>query len=764
MKEESEMDETLTAPRERSWTRRLWSFAQPYTLGVMASVALSVTLLGLALYLPQIPRRLLDDAVAHHDRALVRHLIWLWFGLLAVQGAIAGVRMVISFVTGERIARDIRNRLQKKITQLDMKFFGERSPGDVLASAVSRIYHLRWFVLDGLPNIVLSLCQLVGVGFYLFYVNPKLAALGLIPTPALIFSTYLYMRFCGAPAVRADRSWSKLYNTLSRVIYGLREVQVSAQEEREIRRYERDSQEYVRHGTEYQVNYAVYSPLFGLITQLGTLAIWALGCVALIDHQMTIGQLTAFLGYLGYFYGPVTQLSGIAGQIVSARTAAERVLEILDAEVEVAPPPEPKHLEQLQGRIEFREVVFTYNGRENALDGVTLTIEPGEKIGLVGPSGSGKTTLANLVGYFYKPTKGEVCIDGVSLRDLDPTELRRQVAMVLQDPVIFPGTIAENIAYGRPEAPLEEIIDVAKKANAHEFIHKLPDGYDTQVGDRGLGLSGGQRQRISIARALLQDPRILVLDEPTSALDAESEALIQQALEGLMEGRTTIIIAHRLPTLKFTDRIVVMDKGRIVEAGSYEELMAQDGLFHKLWSLQMREGTVNGRFNSPAAQQAHVFDVEVLTVEAQLQAGDSSLELVQAGENVPVEVVCAQPVREREGNVILQRPDGKLYFLPHPDQLRDAASRDLLRQHLRTRYEWRYVTDVQHVRYKRNGRITFCVNLTDGDRDIFDVAGMAHLHRINGSLLATSTRGVRYYMELKTCSREVRQKIEGLTI
>jgi ABC-type transport system involved in Fe-S cluster assembly fused permease/ATPase subunit len=572
------------------------------------------------------------------------------------------------------------------------------------------------------------------------------------------------MRVCGGPAVRADRSWSRLYNTLSRVIYGLREVQISAQEEREIERYHRDSERYVRYGTEYQINYAVYGPTFGLITQIGTLAIWGLGCLALIQHHLTIGEMTAFLGYLGYFYGPVTQLSNIAGQIVSARTAAERVFEVLDAEVEVAAPTEPQHLGTLKGRIEFRDVVFSYNGRENALDGINLTIEPGEKIGLVGLSGCGKTTLANLVGYFYKPTRGEVHIDGVNLRDIDPTELRRQVAMVLQDPVIFPGTIAENIAYGRPDASLDAIIDVAKKANAHEFISKMSDSYDTQVGDRGLGLSGGQRQRISIARALLQDPRILVLDEPTAALDAESEALIQQALEGLMEGRTTIIIAHRLPTLRFTDRIVVLEKGRVEEQGSYDELMAQDGLFHKLWNLQMRENTVNGRFtDGPAARQS-VFDVELLTFDARLREDGDTLTLEHGGQTFPVEVVCAQPVRAQEHNVILQGPDGKLYFLPRPDSLTDAASREVLHRSLDSRYPWRIVADVQHVRYKSNGRITFCVNLADGDRDIFDVAGMAHLHRINGSLLVTSTRGTRYYISTHTCPRPVRERLEGLTV
>ena len=758
------MDEALSETRRQSWAGRLWSFARPYRVGVIGSILLSVVLLGLALYLPQIPRRLLDDAVAHKNPFLIRHLVLLWFILLGMQGLLSGVRMVLSFLTGERIARDIRNRLQEKITRLDMKFFGERSPGDVLASAVSRIGHLRWFVLDGLPQIVLSLCQLVGVGFYLFYTDPKLAALGLIPTPALVFSTWLYMRICGGPAVRADRSWSRLYNTLARVIYGLREVQISAQEEREIERYHRDSEQYVRYGMEYQINYAIYGPTFGLITQIGSLAIWTFGCLSMIQQRLTIGEMMAFLGYLGYFYGPVTQLSNIAGQIVSARTAAERVFEVLDAEVEVSAPPEPHPLGILQGRIEFRDVVFSYNGRDNALDGINLTIEPGEKIGLVGLSGCGKTTLANLVGYFYKPTRGEVLIDGVNLRDIDPTELRRQVAMVLQDPVIFPGTIAENIAYGCPEASLEAIIDVAKKANAHEFIHKMPDAYDTQVGDRGLGLSGGQRQRISIARALLQDPRILILDEPTAALDAESEAMIQQALEGLMEGRTTIIIAHRLPTLRFTDRIIVMEKGRIAEEGPYEELMARKGLFYKLWTLQMRENTLNGHFlDGPAAPQ-NLFDVEMLTVEARLREEGSQLTLEHHGWTFPVEVACAQPVRAQEHNVILQGPEGKLYFLPRPDSLTDPVSREVLHRYLNARYPWRIVADVQHVRYKSNGRITFCVNLADGDRDIFDVAGMAHLHRVNDYLLVTSTRGTRYFISTHTCPRPVREKLEGLTV
>jgi len=333
--------------------------------------------------------------------------------------------------------------------------------------------------------------------------------------------------------------------------------------------------------------WSLFSPSVTLLTEAGLLVVWAFGIWQVSKDQITVGVLTAFLAYITRFYTRLDSMSRIVSTTQRAAAGAKRLFDILDHVSSVPEPANPLRLPEVKGRIELRDVAFRY-GNRSVLRGVDLAIEPGEMIGLVGHSGSGKTTLVNLICRFYDVTEGAIRLDGADIRTLAVADYRRNIGLVLQEPFLFFGTIADNIAYGKPDATRQEIIAAARAAHAHEFILRLPQGYDSLVGERGQGLSGGERQRISIARALLIDPRMLILDEATSSVDTETEKEIQKALDNLVRGRTTIAIAHRLSTLRKADRLVVMDRGRIVEVGNHDDLMAREGAYYRLYQAQAR--------------------------------------------------------------------------------------------------------------------------------------------------------------------------------
>jgi ATP-binding cassette subfamily B protein len=332
---------------------------------------------------------------------------------------------------------------------------------------------------------------------------------------------------------------------------------------------------------------SLFLPGIAFITSTGSVILWWFGGNRVLENTLTLGELQAFISYMVMFYGPVRELSRLSDQLESAATTAERVFEILDTEPDVMDKPDAKDPGIVEGRVEFNNVSFTYDGFARILDRVSFHVEPGEMIGLVGHSGAGKSTLVNLISRFFDATDGQILIDGMPITDVQQKKLRAQIGVVLQDPLLFQGSIAQNIAYGRPDAGRAEIIAAARAANAHRFIMRFPDGYDTEVGERGGRLSGGERQRISIARALIGNPRILILDEATSSVDTQTEFEIQEALERLIANRTTFAIAHRLSTLKNADRLFVMDKGRIVEEGTHAALLdKEEGVYRKLVDMQ----------------------------------------------------------------------------------------------------------------------------------------------------------------------------------
>jgi ATP-binding cassette subfamily B protein len=407
----------------------------------------------------------------------------------------------------------------------------------------------------------------------LFYINPLLALVTLCPFPFIAWLTYRVRKTLRRNFAKENRAWGEMTSVLADAIPGIRVVKAFAQERREIDRFKESNNYVLRANDRVNTVWSFFKPMVTLLTDIGVLVIWGFSVWLIFQGKITVGVLTAFVAYISRFYARLESMIRMVSAIQRAAASAKRIFDVMDEQPMVVEPTDPIYPGKLNGKIEFRDVGFSY-GKRDVLQNVSLTIAPGEMIGFVGPSGAGKTTLVNLVCRFYDVCEGAILVDDMDIRDLSVAGYRENIGIVLQEPFLFYGTIAENIAYGRPEASRAEIIEAARAACAHDFIIRLPDGYDTLVGERGQLLSGGERQRISIARAILISPSILILDEATSSVDVETEKEIQQALENLIEGRTTVAVAHRLSTLKRADRIVVLENGEITGVGAHRDLLS----------------------------------------------------------------------------------------------------------------------------------------------------------------------------------------------
>ena len=548
---------------------------------------------------PLLTKTLVDNALTPGAdiAAAERTLALLVLGLLIVyilRGLITIFNGRVATRVGTEITHNTRRKLFQRLEQMSIDYYDRHQVGVLMARVSTDTGALEGFINQVTQGFVASLLRVAVVVVFMLRMSPFLTAITLIPAPFVILGTWFFWHRIHPKYYRFWDSNSKLAGLLNGVLSGIRLVKAYAQEPRELRRFDQQN-DYIRE-SQRDVGYSVstFSPIMSFTFSLGGLLVWLLGGRRVIEDQISLGTLMAFFGYLGMFYQPLTSLTLLSNWLSSFATAVQRIFEILDTTPQIQEAKAPVTLPRLDGKIEFDRVTFGYDPYNPILRDVSLTIEAGEMIGIVGRSGSGKTTLVNLLARFYDIQEGDIRIDGISIREIALNDLRRQMAIVLQEPFLFRGTIADNIAYGAPgggaeggrNGELEQILQAARAANAHDFIMDMPDGYDTYLGERGAGLSGGERQRVSIARALMCNPRILILDEATSSIDAEAERQIQDALRTVTRNRTTIAIAHRLSTLRDAGRIIVVDDGRIVEQGSHEELMEKGGIYYRLVKIQ----------------------------------------------------------------------------------------------------------------------------------------------------------------------------------
>ncbi len=513
-------------------------------------------------------------------------LILLMVGVRVFTLVTSSVRGYMMAWVGQNITRRLQNETYEHLNALSIDFFHERDTGNLMSRITHDVSRLRDFIASGIQDIIGDSLTIIFMCAIMFSYNWQLALWTLIPIPCLIFFTIFFGHKMSKVYHVLWKRYANISTILASTIPGVRVVKAFARERYEINRFS-DMTHQVFMG---EMNAAklgsLYRPIMEFITYSGSILIWLVGGWQIFQDNITLGTLFMFQSYMMQFFRPVSTLCQMNERFIRAGTSAERVFEIMDTPPSVADKNNAVALRNIRGAVEFRNVYFSYDGEKNALNGVNFTVEPGEMIGLVGHSGAGKSTLINLITRFYDPNDGEIVIDGYDSRDIQVKALRQQIGVVLQDPFLFQGTIAENIGYSKPGASRMEIIAAGMAANAHDFIMKFPDGYDTTVGERGARVSGGERQRISIARAILKNPRILILDEATSSVDTETESKIQEALERLIQGRTVFAIAHRLSTLKYANRLVVLKEGEVDEIGTHEELIAKGGTYAGLCEKQ----------------------------------------------------------------------------------------------------------------------------------------------------------------------------------
>ena len=582
-----------------TWTLfRLWRFAKPYR----GQLSLGFVLLLLSTAAAQVPPYLTVPLV---DEVLIpfqngKHIetstiAWYLSGLLGA-GLLAWVlswgKTYILALASERIAADLRTTTYEHLLRLSLEYFGGKRTGDLLSRVGSESDRIAVYLSLHLTDFASDVVMIAMTAVILFSMDPYLALITLVPLPFIGWMIHFVRFRLRTGFEKIDRVWGEVTNVLADTIPGIRVVKAFAQEHREAKRFHDANKHNLVVNDRINKIWSLFSPSVSLLTEIGLLVVWGFGIWQVAQGEITVGMLLAAIAYIGRFYGRLDSMSRIVSMTQKSASAAKRIFDILDHVSSVPEPANPVPMGKVEGRIEVREAGFRYGNRE-VNKGINLSIAPGEMIGLVGHSGSGKSTLVNLICRFYDVSEGAILVDGVDIRSYAIADFRRNIGLVLQEPFLFFGTIAENIAYGKPDATRGEIIAAARAAHAHEFILRLPQGYDSMVGERGQGLSGGERQRISIARALLIDPRILILDEATSSVDSETEKEIQKALENLVQGRTTIAIAHRLSTLHRADRLVVLDRGRVVEEGTHDALMAQEGAYYALYQAQARNMDVD---------------------------------------------------------------------------------------------------------------------------------------------------------------------------
>ena len=593
--------QALVGGNRRAVLWRLLGYLGPYKARLLAGFAAAALITVVSLVPPYLAGYLIDEVVRPVQAGsleLAAALRTAWVAVVAmtlvylVREGAAHIRLKQMSVLGEFVARDLRTELYEHLQRLSLSFYARKKTGGLITRVSSDTDRLWEFLAFGIVDVSLSAVMLAGLSAVLLNLDWRLGLVMILPVPLLCWSIFRHGERIHRLFARAWRTWSGLTDILSDTIPGMRVVKAFNQEDREKRRFDASNDAAMSEFNRIHRMWTFFWPVLMLGVHLMTVAVWALAVPRLLTAPgepgaLTAGTFVSFLLYMTMFAQPIEVIGQMARVMNRATSSAHRVFEVLDTEPEVRDAPTPVRLDPVRGGVEFDAVTFGYDGVRQVVKGVSFSVAPGEMIGLVGPSGGGKTTVTNLIARFYDATGGRVLIDGADVRTLDTGHYRRQVGIVLQDPYLFHGTILDNIRYGDPEASLQSVVEAARAANAHDFVCRLPLGYDTVVGERGQSLSGGERQRVSIARAILHDPRILILDEATSAVDTETERKIQEAIDRLVSGRTVFAIAHRLSTLARADRIFVMKNGHLVEAGTHQELLALEaGVYKRLYELQ----------------------------------------------------------------------------------------------------------------------------------------------------------------------------------
>lgn len=567
---------------------RILSYIKPYMHRLIFAMFCTIMAAAGNLYIPWIIKDMIDEVLADKNGTMLNWIAASIIAIFVVRGLFwYGQNYLMSYV-GQSVIIDIRAAVFKKLQRLSVSFYDKNKTGTIMSYVTNDVNALQSAMVENTIEMITEGFILIGSVVAMIYLDWRLTLFTVCTFPVVLWFMEFFGKKIRKTGGRIQECTADITSVLQESVASARVIKSFVREDYEVDRFDVENRANFRANMKNAQLMATMTPVVELVAVIGvTMIIWY-GGNNVINGTITAGSLVAFLTYAVNISNPIKRLTRVIGNIQKALAAAQRVFMIIDMPEEIAESRDAKQLPEVSGKVEFQNVSFAYDDKGNVITDLSFSVKPGEVIAIVGPSGAGKSTIANLLPRFYDVNKGDIKIDGHSVREVTLDSLREQVGIVPQETMLFNGSVYNNILYGRLDATKEEIEAAAKAANAHDFIMQLTDGYETKLGDRGVNLSGGQRQRIAIARAILKNPRILILDEATSALDTESERVVQEALDRLMVGRTSFVIAHRLSTVKNADKILVLEKGNLVESGTHDELLALDGLYAHLYKIQYR--------------------------------------------------------------------------------------------------------------------------------------------------------------------------------